>query len=91
MAATAIAAPIAEEGPAPYGPPSPKRPYNPVVYNEKDEILPPQPFEYKYGVSDDYSNTSFDKVETQDELGRVTGSYKVNSQATLRFPNWDTT
>lgn len=49
-----------------------------MVYNEKEEILAPHPFEYKYGVSDDYSQTNFDKVESQDDLGRVTGSYKVN-------------
>merc|ERR1712177_93113 len=77
LAAAVAAAPTPDEAPPRYGP-SPKKPYNPVVYNEKDEILPPQPFEYKYGVNDDYSQTSFDKVETQDDLGRVTGSYKVN-------------
>ena len=70
------AAPTPDDAPPRYGPPQ-KKPYNPVIYDEKDEILPPQPFEYKYGVSDDYSQTSFDKVETQDDLGRVTGSYKV--------------
>merc|ERR1719228_2225942 len=77
LAAAVSAAPAADEAPPRYGPPQ-KKPYNPVIYDEKDEILPPQPFEYKYGVSDDYSQTSFDKVETQDDLGRVTGSYKVN-------------
>ena len=39
--------------------------------------MPPKPFEYKYGVSDEYSQNNFDKVESQDDLGRVTGSYKV--------------
>merc|ERR1719481_1333995 len=77
LAAAVAAAPTPDEAPPRYGP-SPKKPYNPVVYKEKDEILPPQTFEYKYGVNDDYSQTSFDKVETQDDLGRVTGSYKVN-------------
>merc|ERR1711981_439363 len=76
LAAAAAAAPAPDQAPQ-YGPPQ-KKQYNPVIYNEKEEILPPQPFEYKYGVNDDYSQTSFDKVETQDDLGRVTGSYKVN-------------
>ena len=38
---------------------------------------PPQPYEYKYGVADDYSKYTFDKAETQDEYGNVQGSYKV--------------
>merc|ERR1711874_693879 len=76
LAAAAAAAAAPAQAPQ-YGPPQ-KKQYNPVIYNEKEEILPPQPFEYKYGVNDDYSQTSFDKVETQDDLGRVTGSYKVN-------------
>merc|ERR550517_14211 len=67
LAAGCLAAPAADGPPAPYGPP----PY-------KEEPLPPQPFEYKYGVNDDYSKTAFDKVETQDAYGKVTGSYKVN-------------
>jgi len=75
LAAVASAAPAADQ--APYGPPPPKS-YAPSPYKEKVEDLPPQPFEYKYGVNDDYSKTSFDKVETQDNQGRVQGSYKVN-------------
>ena len=43
----------------------------------KEEELPPQPYEYKYGVADDYSKYTFDKAETQDEYGNVQGSYKV--------------
>merc|ERR1711971_1285641 len=29
--------------------------------------IPPRPFAYAYGVSDEYSGTNFDKKETQDE------------------------
>ena len=47
-------------------------PLNP--YNEK---LPPKPFAYQYGVKDDYSGTTFDKAETQDDYGNVKGEYKV--------------
>merc|ERR1712203_918000 len=64
-----LAAPAADE--RPYGP-SPPAP----VYKEPE--YKPQPYEYKYGVADDYSKSAFDKVETQDEYGKVVGSYKVN-------------
>jgi len=86
LAAAAAAAPAADQAPSPYGPP--QKQYNPVVYNEKEEILPPQPYEYKYGVNDDYSQTSFDKVESQDELGRVTGSYKVSKTVGIERYIW---
>ena len=46
----------------------------------------PQPYEYKYGVADDYSKSAFDKVETQDEYGKVVGSYKVTSELYLFTP-----
>ena len=51
-------------------------PYKPSPY--KEEKLPPQPYEYKYGVEDSYSGTSFDKGENQDAYGNVAGSYRVN-------------
>merc|ERR1712243_470528 len=44
----------------------------------KEEELPPQPYQYQYGVADDYSKSAFDKVESQDEYGKVQGSYKIN-------------
>merc|ERR1712242_380912 len=70
----ALAAPAADE--APYGPPpAPVYKAKPAPYKEPD--YKPQPYEYKYGVADDYSKSSFDKVETQDEYGKVQGSYKI--------------
>merc|ERR1712088_936026 len=33
------------------------------------EKLPPQPFQYEYGVNDDYSGNAFAKTETQNDLG----------------------
>ena len=59
--------------------PPPPRPYGkpPSAPYKEEEPLPPQPYEYKYGVADDYSKNSFDKAETQDEYGNVQGSYKV--------------
>merc|ERR1719205_383737 len=44
----------------------------------KEEKLPPQPFQYEYGVKDDYSGNAFAKTESQNDLGQVQGSYKVN-------------
>merc|ERR550532_233421 len=52
--------------------------YKPAPAPYKEEDLPPQPYEYKYGVADDYSKSTFDKAETQDEYGNVQGSYKIN-------------
>merc|ERR1719225_2062863 len=55
-----LAAPAADE--RPYGPPPPA-----PVYKEPD--YKPQPYEYKYGVADDYSKSAFYKVNLPD--GRV--------------------
>lgn len=41
-------------------------------------MFEPQPYKYEYGVQDDYSKAAFAKSESQDEVGAVTGSYKVN-------------
>merc|ERR1719481_624815 len=38
----------------------------------------PRPYTYEYGVSDDYSKAAFAKSESQNDVGAVTGSYKVN-------------
>ena len=76
----ALAAPAADE--APYGPPpAPVYKAKPAPYKEPD--YKPQPYEYKYGVADDYSKSAFDKVETQDAYGKVVGSYKVTSELYL--------
>ena len=67
MVAVALAKP---QGPS-YGPPA--RPAYGV-----EEVLPPQPFAYQYGVKDGYSGADFDKTETQDVAGNVQGEYRVN-------------
>merc|ERR1711936_1021299 len=70
--------------PVPYGPSpayAPSRAYKPKpVYpvEEEEEEFEPQPYKYEYGVQDDYSKAAFAKYETQNEVGAVTGSYKVN-------------
>ena len=45
---------------------------------EEEEKFEPQPYKYEYGVQDDYSKAAFAKSETQNEVGAVTGSYKVS-------------
>merc|ERR1711928_92334 len=39
--------------------------YGPAVVAA--EKLPPQPFQYEYGVNDDYSGNAFAKTETQND------------------------
>merc|ERR1719461_2290665 len=71
--------------PGPYVPqndqyPEPARAYKPkpIYLEEEEEKFEPQPYKYEYGVQDDYSKAAFAKSETQNEVGAVTGSYKVN-------------
>merc|ERR1711936_991410 len=69
-------------GPSPPGqyraPPAKSYSQPPPVYKEEEEEFAPQPYKYEYGVQDDYSKAAFAKSETQNEVGAVTGSYKVN-------------
>merc|ERR1719233_2232602 len=60
------------QSPAPYGPQP--RPYGPPQNYDPA----PLPYKYEYGVQDDYTNAAFAKSESQNEVGTVTGSYKVN-------------
>ena len=66
--ALALVASASAAGPPAYGAPAP---YAPV------EKLPPQPYAYEYGVSDDYSKANFKKTETQNADGVVVGSYTI--------------
>lgn len=68
-----LAVALADRPPAPYHPAP--APYRPAPY--KEEKLPPQPFQYQYGVKDDYSGANFEKAETQDSYGNLEGSYRV--------------
>ena len=62
--------------PGPYN--APERSYQPqYVEKEEEEVFEPQPYKYEYGVQDDYSKAAFAKSESQNEVGAVTGSYKV--------------
>merc|ERR1712215_546782 len=51
--------------------------YKPAPVAYKEEVLPPQPYAYEYGVNDDYSKANFKKTETQDANGAVAGSYVI--------------
>ena len=64
--------------PGPYAAPPPERSYQPkYVEKKEEEVFEPQPYKYEYGVQDDYSKAAFAKSESQNEVGAVTGSYKV--------------
>jgi hypothetical protein len=67
--------------PAPYAPLPPPPPPPPVHYKadpyHSEHKVPPRPFAYEYGVKDDYSGAFFDKKETQDDNGVVSGEYRV--------------
>jgi len=52
--------------------------YGPPHVAVVEEVLPPQPFAYQYGVKDNLSGNDFDKTEIQDPAGNVEGSYRVN-------------
>lgn len=60
----------------PYGHPAPHHAPPPKHYGDPYKI-PPRPFSYAYGVNDEYSGASFDKKETQDEHGVVSGEYRI--------------
>merc|ERR1719333_1634514 len=91
--AAAVPVQVAPDGygpsPVPYGPSPPSyaaRPEPPRAYKvepvypevEEEEKFEPQPYKYEYGVQDDYTKAAFAKSESQNEVGAVTGSYKVN-------------
>ncbi len=68
LVGAAVAFPVADEAPVrAYGPP-------PVpAYGKPVEDLPPQPYQYEYGVSDQYSGSNYQAVESQDQQGTVIG------------------
>ena len=65
--------PAPYRAPAPYSPP---RTYaKPSGYKEPE--YPPQPYQYNYGVRDEYTGADFDKAEEQDAYGNLQGEYRV--------------
>merc|ERR1711953_530015 len=81
MGGVAAAYPAADHIPhdaSPYIEPkyAPKPKYSPAPYKEKE--LPPQPYQFEYGVADQYTGAHFQASETQDAGGNVLGSYTVN-------------
>ena len=41
------------------------------------DTLPPHPYSYHYGVSDEVGGSVFDKTERQDDNGNVEGEYRI--------------
>ena len=60
----------ARAAPAPYAPPPPAY-SKPSPYKEKE--LPPQPYQFEYGVNDQYSGAAFQAAESQSDKGEVYG------------------
>ena len=50
--------------------------YAPVQLPGENEI--PQPYQYQYGVKDDYSKSNFAKTESQDDKGNVQGTFVIS-------------
>ena len=61
---------------------APKAKYSPAPYKEKD--LPPQPYQFEYGVADQYTGAHFQASETQDAGGNVLGRFVF--RVTVRNP-----
>ena len=58
---------------------APKAKYSPAPYKEKD--LPPQPYQFEYGVADQYTGAHFQASETQDAGGNVLGMFCTSQSA----------
>ena len=79
------------DGPPAYGPPPPKYAPAPAPKYKpapkpgyKPEEYPPQPYQFEYGVSDQYTGTNSQAVENQNDAGSVVGK-KFN--ISYMFPN----
>lgn len=73
LVGVATAYPVAD-GPAPAYNPAPA-PYAPPPAKGYEKELPPQPYQFEYGVADQYSGTNFQAAETQDDRGTVLGKW----------------
>ena len=76
--------PIYKEAPRParkyaappaYGPPAPAYAPAPKYAPKPEAKLPPQPYQFEYGVADQYTGTNFQAVENQDAEGTVIGKW----------------
>merc|ERR1712008_481774 len=62
-------------GPPAYGPPAPVYAPAPKYAPAPEPKLPPQPYQFEYGVADQYTGTNFQAVENQDAEGTVIGDW----------------
>ena len=60
-------------GPPAYGPPAPAYAPAPKYAPKPKAKLPPQPYQFEYGVADQYTGTNFQAVENEDAEGTVIG------------------
>jgi hypothetical protein len=63
------------DGVHPHHPPPPPPP---PAYGGQVVELPPEPYQYQYGVADDYSGARFAASEAADGKAVVSGSYTVH-------------
>merc|ERR1719206_425234 len=86
LVGVAVAMPVADSPPPPYGPPAPyhPEPYHPEpayhpepVYPHHEKKEEPKPYKFDYGVQDDYTATNFGHSEDAKGDGTVTGEYRV--------------
>ena len=70
--------------PAPYTPPvhHAPAPYAPPVHHAPVHKEPPRPYQYEYGVADQYSGAQFNEVQSQDAAGVVVGMYNMDKTQT---------
>ena len=74
LVGAAVAIPVPDDAPVrAYGPPVPV-----PAYGKPVEDLPPQPYQYEYGVSDQYSGSNYQAVESQDPQGTVLGNNLIS-------------
>ena len=71
--APATYAPPVHHAPAPYAPP---------VHHAPVHKEPPRPYQYEYGVADQYSGAQFNEVQSQDAAGVVVGMYNMDKTQT---------
>ena len=66
--------------PAPYAPPIPKAPapyVPPPVHHAPAYKEPARPYQYEYGVADQYSGAQFAETQAQDGNGVVKGNFTI--------------
>ena len=80
-------APPIHHAPAPYASPvhhSPPVHHAPPVHHKPVHKEPARPYQYEYGVADQYSGAQFQEVQTQDAAGVVVGQTHLLQNVTYK-------